>query len=173
MAVLAFIGIYIINAALSLPTAIFLTLVGGFLFGLTGVAYVNIGATLGAVIVFIIVRYLIGESIQKKYAEKLKRFNQEIKNHGPDYLITLRFIFIFPFFVINLLAGLTKVSLFTFFWTTMLGILPGSFAYVYAGFQLVKIEKPSGILSPGIIYAFLLIAMLSIVLVVYKKLSAK
>ncbi len=126
-AVLIFLGVYFTAVALSIPGATILTLSGGFLFGYMAVVYVNIAATTGAILLFIIARYLLGNWIQHRYAARLQRFNAEIESHGHNYLLTLRLIPIFPFFLINLFGGITKTSLFTFFWTTAIGIIPGSF----------------------------------------------
>lgn len=171
--VLIYILLYIIAVALSIPGATILTLAGGFLFSYVGVLYVNIGATVGAVIVFILARYLLGNWIHEKYGDKLTKFNNDIATHGHNYLLTLRFIPVFPFFAINLFAGITKISLFTFFWTTMFGIIPGSFVYVYAGTQLGKIDSLKGILSFQVIMAFVLLGVLALIPVVVKKFIKK
>lgn len=169
-----FILIFIITVALSLPGGAVLTLAGGFIFGtLAATLYVNISATIGATLAFLITRYLIGNWIQKRYGQQLKRFNEEISSHGPNYLLTLRFIPIFPFFLINLCAGLTRIQLKSFIWTTSIGILPGDIAYCFAGSQLGSVNSTQDIFSKNILIAFLLLAAFSIVPVVYNKIRRK
>ncbi len=168
-----FIFIYIAAVALSIPGATVLTLTAGFLFGFIGVIYVNIGATAGACLAFLVARYLLGNWIQKRYDEKLASFNREIADNGYNYLLTLRFIPLFPFFLINIFAGLTRVPLTTFAWTTMVGILPGSFVYIYTGRQLGIIDKPGDIFSWQILLAFALLGLLVISPVIAKKILKK
>jgi uncharacterized membrane protein YdjX (TVP38/TMEM64 family) len=165
--------VYIGAVALSIPGASILSILGGFFFGaIVATIYINIGATIGAFIIFIAARFFIGEMVQKKYDEKLKKFNREMEENGKNYLITLRLIPIFPFFLINLFAGVTKVKPLTFLWTTSVGIIPGSFAYAYSGFAVAKLGAEPGV-PKNLIFAFLLLALLSIIPVVYKKLKAK
>ena len=164
-----FVVTYIIVVALSIPGATILTLTAGFLFGFVGVLYVNAGATAGAVLAFLSARYLIGDWIQKRYGDRFESFNKEIAENGYNYLLTLRFIPLFPFFLINIFAGLTRIPLITFAWTTMIGILPGSFVYIYTGRQLGGIDKPGDILSLQIILAFVLLGFLALSPVIIKK----
>jgi uncharacterized membrane protein YdjX (TVP38/TMEM64 family) len=171
--VAVFILVYIAAVALSIPGATILTLTAGFLFGFFGVIYVNIGATAGAILAFLVARYLIGDWVQKRYGERLASFNKEIADNGYNYLLTLRFIPLFPFFLINIFAGLTRVPLATFAWTTMVGILPGSFVYIYTGRQLGIIEKPGDILSWQILLAFVLLGLLVLSPVIIKKIMKK
>jgi uncharacterized membrane protein YdjX (TVP38/TMEM64 family) len=168
-----FILVYIAAVALSIPGATILTLTAGFLFGFLGLIYVNIGASTGAILAFLVARYLMGDWIQKRYGEKLASFNKEIAENGYNYLLTLRFIPLFPFFLINIFAGLTRVPLATFAWTTMIGILPGSFVYIYTGRQLGIIDKPGDILSWQIILAFVLLGLLVLSPVLIRKLMKK
>jgi uncharacterized membrane protein YdjX (TVP38/TMEM64 family) len=168
-----FIGVYVLVVALSIPGATVLTLTAGFLFGFWGVIYVNVGATAGAVLAFLAARYLLGEWIQQRYGERLAAFNREIAENGYHYLLTLRFIPLFPFFLINIFAGLTRVPLATFAWTTMVGILPGSFVYIYTGRELGIIEKPGDILSWQILLAFVLLGLLVSSPVLLKKMLHK
>ncbi len=169
--VLIYTGVYFAVTALSVPGAAILTLAGGFLFGTIPAAlYVNVGATLGASGSFFAARYFIGEVVQKKYSENLKNFNAEIKSNGVNYLLMLRFIPAIPFFLINILAGMTRIGFFTFLWTTSAGIIPGSLVYAYAGSNLGNLKSASGILSWPIISALLLLALFSVVPVLLKKL---
>lgn len=168
-----FILIYVVAVALSIPGATILTLTAGFLFGFFGVIYVNIGASVGAILAFLAARYLIGDWVQKRYSDKLASFNREIDENGYNYLLTLRFIPLFPFFLVNILAGLTRVPLSTFAWTTIVGILPGSFVYIYTGRQLGIIDKPGDILSWQIILAFVLLGLLVLSPVLIRKIMKK
>ncbi|MCP4134628.1 MAG: TVP38/TMEM64 family protein [bacterium] len=173
LAVVAFIGVYVVVTAFSIPGAAVLSLACGFLFGMWGVLYVNAGATTGAILAFLAARYLLGDSIQEKYSEKLAKFNGDLKKNGPNYFLTLRFIPIFPFFLINLLGGLTNIPLRTFAWTTAVGIIPGSFVYVYAGTQLGTINSMGDIMTWQMILVFVFFGILAIVPVVWKKIQAK
>lgn len=168
-----FIFIYIAVVALSIPGAAILSLAAGFLFGFWGVLYVNIGATIGAILAFLVARYLIGDWLQKRYAEKLASFNKEIDENGYNYLLTLRLIPLFPFFLVNIFAGLTRIPLVTYAWTTMVGIAPASFIFIYAGCQLGSIDKSGDILSWQILVAFILFGLLALSPVFLKKLMKK
>lgn len=172
LAVLLFIGIYILATGLSIPGATVLTLSGGFLFGaFWGTLYVNIGATIGATVVFLLAKYLIGKWAEKKYAKQFSKLQKEIKANGYSYLLTLRFIPLFPFFLINLVAGVVKVPLLTFIWTTSLGIIPGSFAYAYAGTQLASINSLGEVLSPQVLLAFVFLGIVAIIPTIYNKIK--
>jgi uncharacterized membrane protein YdjX (TVP38/TMEM64 family) len=174
LSVAMYIAVYILIVTFSLPGATVLTLAGGFLFHLfPGIIYINVAATMGATLGFLFARYILGNSIQERYAPQLERFNRELAENGHLYLLTLRLIPAFPFFLINLLAGLTRVSLKTFFWTTLVGILPGSLVYAFAGSQLNTIESVQDIFSANIIAAFLALALFALLPVVLKKLRAR
>jgi len=171
---LAFAGVYVGVTGFTLPGAAILTLLSGALFGsILGTILVNIGATAGATLSFLAARFVFGSSIQKKYATQLTKFNREVEENGAQYMLVLRLIPAFPFFLINPLAGLSKIPISTFIWTTSLGIIPGSFVYAFAGKQLASIDSVGGILSPGMIVAFGLLATLALLPVAWKKLSAK
>ena len=159
--------------ALSIPGATILTLAAGFLFGFFGIIYVNIGATIGAILAFLVARYLLGNWLQKRYGERFVSFNKEIAENGYNYLLTLRFIPLFPFFLVNIFAGITRIPLMTYVWTTMVGIAPASFVYIYAGRQLGAIDKPGDILSGQIMLAFVLLGLLALSPVFFKKLLKK
>ena len=165
---LLFIASYILVIALSLPIAVVMTLAGGVLFGtLATTLYVNVGATLGSVCVFVITRCLIGDWVQRRYGVRLKDFNTHLHAHGYNYLLTLRLIPIFPFFLINLAAAVTKIPLYTFAWTTMLGIIPGTAVYAFAGTQLDTIQTPGDVFSVQIIGALALLVTLALIPVIY------
>jgi len=168
-----FIAVYILVVAFSLPGAAVLSLACGFFFGMTGVVYVNLGATFGAVLAFFAARYIIGNWIQGKYGDRMESFNKDLEQNGKNYLLTLRLVPVFPFFLINLLAGLTGISLFTFFWTTAVGIIPGSVVFVYAGTQLSTVNSMGDIISWQMLSAFALLGLLSLIPVFIQKIKIR
>lgn len=162
--VLAYIIIYILIVVCAIPLAGVGTVVGGFLFGvIPGVLYANIGATVGATIFFLIVRYAFGNTLQERYQHKLSTFNERIKSYGVFYLVLFRFIIAVPFFIENLLLGLTKIPVLTFIWTTSLGILPGSVVYAFAGRQFATMTSIKDVFTLPIFIAFALLALLAII----------
>ena len=164
MSVALYIALYIATTAFSIPGGAVLTLGGGFLFNTApATLYVNIGATAGAVLAFLSARYLVGEHVQQKYQQQLSRFNHEMESNGYRYLLALRLVPIFPFFLINFLSGLTKVPLRTFAWTTSLGIIPATVVYAFAGRQLGSISSLSDIFSAKVIIAFSLLTLFAII----------
>jgi len=166
-----FILAYIGAVALQVPSASVLTLAGGALFGLIGVIYVNIGATLGGTCSFLLARYLFQESALKKFSKQFAVVNIELGQNALGYLFFIRLTPVLPFFVANILLGLTDIRLWKFLWTTSLGILPGSFVYIYAGTQLASLNTVSDIVSPRILLVFVLLGLLSLVPVIFKKLK--
>ncbi|OGW34738.1 MAG: hypothetical protein A2010_12060 [Nitrospirae bacterium GWD2_57_9] len=163
VSIAAFIGIYIAVTGLSLPGATILTLAAGFLYGtLPATLYVNVGATAGAVLSFLSARYLLGNWLQAKYERQLLRFNEETNRSGSRYLITLRLVPAFPSFPINILAGFTRVPLRTFVWTTLIGIIPGTAVFAFAGEQVLSLDSPEDILSGRILTAFALLAFFAL-----------
>lgn len=170
---LFYILVYIVVVGFSIPEAFLLSIAGGFLFGtILGTVYVNIGATTGAIIAFLFSRYLVGNWFQKKYKEKLEKFNEEIKANGANYLLMLRFIIVIPSFLVNIMAGLSKIPLKTFVWTTSLGILPSSLLYAYTGSKLKKITSASEIVLFDMLLVFLMLAFLAILPVIIRKVKA-
>lgn len=171
---LTFISLYIFLAAFSIPGAVVATLAGGFLFGaIWGMIYVNIGATMGASLAFMSVRYVFGKHLQDTHKKRLSKFNKELNAHGAFYLIMLRLMPVFPFFIVNIGAALTRISLFTFAWTTSLGIIPGSLVYSFSGRQLGTISSVREIFSGSVIAAFIALACLSMLPILYKRFVAK
>jgi uncharacterized membrane protein YdjX (TVP38/TMEM64 family) len=170
---LAFTAFYSVWAAFALPMASVLSIAAGFLFGLMGLFPVLAGATLGATLAFLASRYLVGNIIQQRFGERVERFNRELERHGHRYLLTLRLIPLFPFFLINVGAGLTRISAFTYIWTTALGIIPGAFVFVYAGTRLHQIEKVSDIISPGVLSALILLGLFASIPTIYMKIREK
>ncbi|HWR73082.1 MAG TPA: TVP38/TMEM64 family protein [Nitrospirota bacterium] len=162
--VVTYICVYICVVSLNVPGAAIMTISGGFLFGtFPAVLYANMGATTGASIAFLLSRYLLGEWVQARYQSQLAGFNSEMARNGARYLITLRLIPAFPFFLINFLSGLTALPFRTFVWATSLGILPGATIFANAGRQLGSINSPSEILSPRVIASLLLLAFIAII----------
>lgn len=173
IAVGAFILLYIVSVAFMVPIATLLTLAGGFLFGsVLGAVFVNLGATIGAFFAFLFARYIIGDKIQERYSEQLNKFNKELEENKFQYLLTLRFLPIFPFFLINFLSGVTKLDIKTFIITTSIGIIPGSFVYTYAGSQLATISSMGDIFTKEMLIAFILLGTLSLMPVIVKKIKA-
>ena len=174
LSVFVYMSIYLVSVAFSVPGATVLTLAGGFLFHLfPGIVYVNVGATLGATFAFLFSRYILGNAIQSRYGTQLERFNRELDENGQFYLLFVRFIPVFPFFLINILSGLTKIPIWTYVWTTCAGILPGSFVYTFAGSQLGTVNSVGDLFTRRILIAFLLLAALTLIPLVLKKIRAK
>jgi pyruvate/2-oxoglutarate dehydrogenase complex dihydrolipoamide dehydrogenase (E3) component/uncharacterized membrane protein YdjX (TVP38/TMEM64 family) len=165
LAVLVFFVVYVLVTALSIPGAAVMTLAGGALFGLLlGTVIVSFASTIGATLAFLVARFLLRQPLRDRYGERLKTFDQGIERDGAFYLFTLRLVPLFPFFMINLLTGLTALRTWTFFWVSQLGMLPGTVVYVYAGTQLARIESPSDVLSPGLVGAFVLIGLMPLLM---------
>ncbi len=157
--------IYMLVTALSLPGAAVLTLAGGGLFGLiTGTVVVSFASTIGATLACLVSRFLLRDWVQNHFGDKLVTINDGIQKEGAFYLFTMRLIPIFPFFVINLVMGLTKMPLTTFFWVSQVGMLPGTVVYVNAGKELAKINSLGGILSPGLILSFVILGTFPILI---------
>jgi uncharacterized membrane protein YdjX (TVP38/TMEM64 family) len=174
VSVIIFILIYVAVTGFSLPGALILTLAAGYIYKtIFAAVYVNIGATAGATLAFIFARYVAGQWVQQKYSDKLAKFNDELERNGSKYLLMLRLVPIFPFFLINIFAGLTRIPIKTFIWTTSIGILPGSLVYAYAGEQLGTIRNVKDIFTARILIAFLLLAALAVLPVVIQKLRRK
>ncbi len=171
LSVVLYILIYILTTAFAIPGALILTLAGGLLFHtFPGILYVCTGATAGAVLAFLFSRHVLGNWLQGRYAAQFARFNRELAVNGHLYLLTVRLIPVFPFFLINFLSGLTRIPLRTFAWTTALGILPGSFVYTFSGSQLGTIENLEDLVSWRILAALVLLALLTLSPVIWRKL---
>jgi uncharacterized membrane protein YdjX (TVP38/TMEM64 family) len=172
-AVLLFIAAYL-TTAFAMPVAILLTMTGGFLFGtLWGAVYVNIGATAGATLAFLAARYFWGDWIQHRYRDQLRRFNGEMARHGPKYLFMLRLVPVIPFFVVNYLAGITRIPLRKYIAATFLGEIPPALVYAFAGHELGEIHSADDVFSPQLVLAFILLAVLAILPVVLQKLEKR
>ncbi len=155
---------YILITGLSLPGAAVATLVGGAIFGLLyGTILVSFASVIGASCAFLVSRHILRDAIQSRYADRLRTINEGIKKDGAVYLFTLRMVPLFPFFVINLVMGLTPMRLGMFFVVSQIGMLPGTIVYVNAGTQLAKIESIGSILSPGLIASFVLLGIFPLI----------
>jgi pyruvate/2-oxoglutarate dehydrogenase complex dihydrolipoamide dehydrogenase (E3) component/uncharacterized membrane protein YdjX (TVP38/TMEM64 family) len=165
VAALGFLLIYIAVAGASLPGAAILTLAGGAVFGLVeGTLLVSFGSSIGATLAFLASRFLFRDSLQTRYGDRLAGFNEGVAREGAFYLFTLRLVPVVPFFLVNLLAGLTQLPVRTFYWVSQVGMLPGTIAYVFAGTQLARIDSLRGILSPGLIGAFAVLGVLPLLM---------
>jgi dihydrolipoamide dehydrogenase len=159
-----FMLVYIATTALSLPGATILTLAGGAIFGLLyGTILVSFASTIGATLAFLGSRLLFRDLVQRKFKDRLVTINQGVEKEGNFYLFTLRLVPVVPFFLINLVMGLTPIKPWAFFLVSQLGMLPGTAVYVSAGTSLAQITSLKGILSPGLIISFVLIGILPLI----------
>ncbi len=159
-----FFAVYVAVAALSLPGAAIMTLAAGALFGLGwGTLIVSFASSIGATLAFLVARYLLRDSIQSKFGARLADIDKGIAKDGAFYLFTLRLVPLIPFFVINLVMGLTKMKAVTFYWVSQLGMFAGTLVYVNAGTQLAKIDSLKGILSPGLLGSFVLLGVFPLI----------
>ena len=159
LVIVSFSAIYIIVTALSLPGATIMTLAGGAIFGLgIGIPVVLVSATIGATLAFLAARFVLQDFVQKRFGDRLSAINNGVKKDGAFYLFTLRLVPVFPFFLINLLMGLTPINTSTYFWVSLVGMAAGTAVYVNAGTQLAALTSLSGILSPALIGSFALLA---------------
>jgi len=156
--------LYILVTALSLPGAAILTLAAGALFGLAqGLLVASFASSIGATLAFLVSRYLLRDTIKKRFPERLAAIDTGVEKEGAFYLFTLRLVPVFPFFLINLLMGLTAIKSWTFYWVSQVGMLAGTFVFVNAGTQLAQIESLSGILSLGLILSFALLGVFPLI----------
>ncbi|QPG04504.1 FAD-dependent oxidoreductase [Salinimonas marina] len=155
-----FFVVYVAVTALSLPGAAILTLAAGALFGLwLGLLLVSFASTLGATLAFLSARFVFRDTVKKRFGEKLRKIDDGVEKQGAFYLFTLRLVPVFPFFLINLLMGLTSLKTRTFYWVSQLGMLAGTLVYVNAGTQLAQLDSLSGIVSPDLILSFVLLGI--------------
>ena len=156
----SYISIYVIVTLLSLPGAAVMTIAGGAFFGLyTGTLVVSFASSIGATLACLVSRFLLRDWVQARFGGKLAPITQGIEQEGALYLFTLRLIPVFPFWLINLLMGLTAMPLRTFYWVSQLGMLPATIVYVNAGRELSRIDSISGILSPRLILSFAILGI--------------
>ena len=156
--------VYVAVTALSLPGATIVTLAGGAIFGLGwGLLIVSFASSIGATLAFLTARFLLRDSVQARFGQRLAEMDQGIQKDGAFYLFTLRLIPVVPFFVINLLMGLTQMKAWTFYWVSQIGMLAGTAVYVNAGTQLGQLESLQGILSPGLLGSFVLLGLFPLI----------
>lgn len=180
VAAVLFSALYILVVAFSLPGGAFLTIAAGFLFGpFTGAAYVVVAATIGATLLFLIAKTAFGDALRRRMGPALQKMEAGFRENAFSYLLVLRLIPLFPFFVVNLVPAFLGVSLRTYFLATLIGIIPGTFVFAQVGAGLGSIFDSgetftvSGILTPDIILALTGLALLSLTPILYKKLRAK
>ncbi len=156
--------LYVLVTTLSLPGAALLTLLGGALFGLwPGILLVSFASTLGATLAMLVSRYLLRDWVQHRFAGQMRTVNDGVARDGAFYLFALRLMPLFPFFVVNLLAGVTRLGVWRYWWVSQLGMLPGAIVYLNAGHQLGQITSLHDILSPGVVFAFTLLGLLPLI----------
>ncbi|MBT1071340.1 TVP38/TMEM64 family protein [Pelotalea chapellei] len=172
--VAGFMAIYIIQTALSLPGATILSLAAGAIFGaIAGTVYAIGAAGIGATLAFLATRYLLADMVQNKFGHKLERINSELEARGLNYLLFLRLVPLFPFFLINLAAGLTRLPLSTFVLGTVLGIIPGGFVFVNAGASLATVTTTSDIASPRVLGSLALLGFFALLPALYTKIKGR
>ncbi|WP_197468711.1 TVP38/TMEM64 family protein, partial [Alcanivorax sp. HI0083] len=155
-----FFALYVIVTALSLPGAAIMTLAAGALFGFwIALALVSFASSAGATLAFLASRFLFHDTVQNRFGERLKKLNEGVKKEGAFYLFTLRLVPVVPFFIINLVMGLTPIKARTFYWVSQVGMLAGTAVYVNAGTQLGQIGSLGGLLSPQLLGAFVLLGI--------------
>jgi len=172
--VAGFMAVYIVQTALSLPGAAILSLAAGAIFGaVMGTVYAVIAATAGATLAFLVTRYLLHDLVATRFGARLEGMNRELEARGLNYLLFLRLVPVFPFFLINLAAGLTRLPLGTFFIGTLLGIIPGGFVYVNAGASLATIDSLAGIASPRVLGSFTLLGLFALLPALYSRYKSR
>ena len=173
-AVAIFSALYVLQTTFSLPGGALLTLTGGFLFGsLLGTLIVIIPATLGATLAFLGARYLLRDWVERTFGDRLEMIQKGFAEDAFSYLLTLRLIPIFPFFLVNLLSGLSRIRLGTYVLATVVGIIPGSFVFANAGRQLGSINSIGEIVSPAVLGALGLLGLFAVTPVLYRKLKVR
>lgn len=156
--------LFFITTAFFMPGALVLTIFGGFLFGgLGGALYTFLGSLVGASLAFVCARHSIGKWLQRRYEVPLKRFNKEMAKKGPGFLVLLRIVPLFPFFIVNYFAGMTRISFRTFFMTTAVGILPGAFVYAFTGHALGNLRSRADIYSADVFTALLAVSAFALI----------
>ncbi|MCB2226071.1 MAG: TVP38/TMEM64 family protein [Desulfarculaceae bacterium] len=156
--------VYVLVTAFSLPGAVVMTLAGGALFGFwETLLVVSFASSIGATLACFFARFVLGNWVQARFGDKLEAINRGVEREGAFYLFTLRLVPLFPFFVINLVMGLTKMPLRTFYWVSQLGMLPGTMVFTNAGKELGQIDSLGGILSPGLIISFVILGLFPLV----------
>ena len=157
--------IYILVTSLSLPGAAIMTLAGGAVFGFwAGLFAVSFASTIGATLAFLVARWLMRDWVQNRFDSHLKKVNEGIDKEGAFYLFMIRLTPLFPFWVVNLVFGLTRLPVLTYYWISQVGMLPGTMVYINAGKEIGKIETLSVILSPGLLLSFVLLGVFPLII---------
>jgi len=160
LCILGYMAVYILVTALSLPGALVMTLAGGALLGFwAGLLAVSFASTIGATLAFLVSRFVLRDWVQGRFGGRLRPINAGVEREGAFYLFSLRLVPVFPFFVINLVMGLTPIKTSVYYLVSQVGMLPGTMVYVNAGTQLGQIQGLSGILSPGLLLSFALLGI--------------
>lgn len=157
-------AVYVIATALSIPGAIIITLVGGAIFGLFwGTLLVSFASSIGATLAFLVSRLILRDWVEKRFGDYLAPINRGIERDGNFYLFSIRMVPLFPFFIVNLLMGLTSIRTFSYYWVSQLGMLLGTIVYVNAGSELAQIESVSGLVSAPVLFSLVLLGVLPLV----------
>ena len=171
--IIGFILVYTAQTALSLPGAAILTLAAGAIFGaLLGTVWVNIGATTGAVLAFLLARTLLRDWVVQTFGNKMESLDRGLRESALSYLLFLRLVPLFPFFLVNLACGVTGLPIRTYILGTMVGILPGSFVYANAGSSIASINSLSEVASPRVLFSFALLGIFALIPALYKKIKS-
>src|SRR3990167_2159550 len=174
LSVVGFVAAYSCLVFVSIPISSLFTLSGGFLFGSwLGALYSNIGGTLGALCAFIFFKLFLTSRIQRKYEAQLENFTKHLKEDGASYVLVMHLATVIPYFLINMFAAAANMPMWSFIWTTFLGIIPGSLVYAYAGSQLSDIHSMADIFSPKVILAFALIISMAVGSMLWKRFKKK
>jgi len=172
--IIGFILIYTTQTALSLPGAAILTLAGGAIFGaVMGTIWVNIGATTGALLAFLLARTLLRDWVLKQFGQRMLSLDNGLNENGLSYLLFLRLVPLFPFFLVNLACGVTGLSIKTYLIGTMIGILPGSFIYANAGASLASIESISQVASMRVLVSLALLGLFALIPAMYRRVESR
>ncbi|MGD8831695.1 MAG: TVP38/TMEM64 family protein [Pseudomonadales bacterium] len=161
---IAYFLVYVLVTGLSLPGAAVLTIAGGAVFGLLwALVLVSFASSVGATIAMLIARTLLGDWVQTRFAAQLETVNRGLDRDGTFYLFGLRMVPLFPFFVINVVMGLTPMPVWRFYWVSQVGMLAGTVVFVFAGTQLARVDSVSDVLSPGLILALSLLGLFPLI----------
>jgi uncharacterized membrane protein YdjX (TVP38/TMEM64 family) len=161
LAIGGFFALYVVVTGLSIPGAAILTLIAGALFGLvTGTIIVSFASSIGATLAFLGSRYLLRDWVQDKFGERLSAIDDGLAKDGAFYLFTIRLIPLFPFFVVNLVMGLTRIRTWTYYWVSQIGMLLGTLVFVNAGTQISQIRSTAGLLSPTLLASFVALGLM-------------
>jgi dihydrolipoamide dehydrogenase len=162
--ILIFFAIYVLITGLSLPGAVFMTLIGGAIFGVVvGTIIISFASTIGATLAFLVSRYLFKDFVQSRFKQQLAAINRGVEKDGAFYLFALRLVPAFPFFIINLVMALTPIKTWTFYWISQVGMFAGTIVYVNAGTQIAQLDSLAGILSPAILLSFALLGIFPLI----------